>query len=346
MEQPTYYDGTKLLSLKDINGNTPEIYMCSGNNTAGKTTYFSRLVLNKFINGSGKFMIVNRFRYELDECADKFFKDINGLFFKDGEMTSVRRAEGMFHELFYNNVSCGYAVAMNNVDQVKKYSHFFSDVDRMFFDEFQSETNHYCQDEVNKFRALHKAVARGQGKQVRYVPVYMCANDITLLNPYYVAMGISKRLNETTKFIRGDGFVLERCFVESASRAQKESGFNRAFGDDKYNRYSQGKFYLNDNYAFIERPQGNSRYIATIKYNGDEFAIREYAELGIIYIDDRADSSFPTKIAVTTDDHNINYVMLKRNDVFLQSLRYFFEKGCIRFRSLKCKEAILNTLTY
>ena len=346
MEQPTYYDGTKLLSLKDINGNTPEIYMCSGNNTAGKTTYFSRLVLNKFINGSGKFMIVNRFKYELDECADKFFKDINGLFFKDGEMTSVRRAEGMFHELFYNNVSCGYAVAMNNVDQVKKYSHFFSDVDRMFFDEFQSETNHYCQDEVNKFRALHKAVARGQGKQVRYVPVYMCANDITILNPYYVAMGISKRLNETTKFIRGDGFVLERCFVESASRAQKESGFNRAFGDDKYNRFSQGKFYLNDNYALIERPQGSSRYIATIKYNGEEFAIREYAELGIIYIDDKADSSFPTKIAVTTDDHNINYVMLKRNDIFLQSLRYFFERGCIRFRSLKCKEAILNTLTY
>ena len=182
MEQSTYYDGTKLLSLKDINGNTPEIYMCSGNNTAGKTTYFSRLVLNKFINGCGKFMIVNRFKYELDECADKFFKDINGLIFKDGEMTSVRRAEGMFHELFYNNVSCGYAVAMNNVDQVKKYSHFFSDVDRMFFDEFQSETNHYCQDEVNKFRALHKAVARGQGKQVRHVPVYMCSNAVSIIN--------------------------------------------------------------------------------------------------------------------------------------------------------------------
>ena len=346
MEKPNYYDGTKLLSLKDINGNTPEIYLCSGNNTAGKTTYFSRLVVNKFLNGQGKFMIVNRFKYELDECADKFFKDVGALFFPEYTMTSVRRAEGTFHELFLNNVSCGYAVAMNNIDQVKKYSHFFSDTERMFMDEFQSETNHYCVDEVSKFRALHKAVARGRGKQVRYVPVYMCANDITILNPYYVAMGISNRLTSDTKFIRGDGFVLERCFVESASLAQKESGFNRAFGDDKYNKFSQGKFYLNDNYSFIEKPQGDSRYVATIKYEGNEYAVREYAQLGIVYIDDKADKSFPFKIAVTTDDHNINYVMLKKNDAFLQSLRFFFEKGCVRFKNLKCKEATLNTLTY
>ena len=30
-----YYDGTKLLSLTDINGNRPEIYMCTTNRTGG-----------------------------------------------------------------------------------------------------------------------------------------------------------------------------------------------------------------------------------------------------------------------------------------------------------------------
>ena len=38
-----YYDGTKLLSLKDRNGKVPEIYMCTTNRTGGKTTYFNRL---------------------------------------------------------------------------------------------------------------------------------------------------------------------------------------------------------------------------------------------------------------------------------------------------------------
>lgn len=44
----SYYDGTKLLSLKDINGNLPEIYICTSNRSAGKTTYFNRLCVNLF----------------------------------------------------------------------------------------------------------------------------------------------------------------------------------------------------------------------------------------------------------------------------------------------------------
>ena len=39
-----YYDGAKLLSMKDINGQQPEIYICTTNRTGGKTTYFNRLM--------------------------------------------------------------------------------------------------------------------------------------------------------------------------------------------------------------------------------------------------------------------------------------------------------------
>ena len=88
-----YYDGTKLLSMKDINGNKPEIFMCTANNTAGKTTYFSRLLVNRFLDSGDKFMVVYRFSYELDECADKFYKDIGSLFFTGTTMTAKRRAE-------------------------------------------------------------------------------------------------------------------------------------------------------------------------------------------------------------------------------------------------------------
>lgn len=94
----------------------------------------------------------------------------------------------------------------------------------MFFDEFQSETNHYCNDEIRKFLSIHTSIARGNGEQIRYVPVYMCANPVSIINPYYVEMGISERLNDDTRFLRGDGFVLEQGYVESASEAQKQSG--------------------------------------------------------------------------------------------------------------------------
>lgn len=342
----SYYDGTKLLSMKDINGKTPEIFMCTSNRTGGKTTYFGRLAVNKFLKYQKKIGLTYRFNYELDDISDKFYKDIGSLFFNGYEMTTKRRASGLFHELYLNDVSCGYAFALNGADQIKKYSHLFSDVDIMLFDEFQSETNHYCPDEVKKFISLHTSVARGQGKQVRYVPVYMMSNPVSIINPYYVAMGISNRLKDDTKFLRGDGFVLEQGFNESASVAQKESGFNRAFAGNDYVAYSSEAVYLNDSKAFIDRPVGNSRYICTLRYHGVDYGVKEYSELGIIYCDDKADRTFRTRITVTTEDHNINYVMLKRNDFFLSNLRVLFERGCFRFKDLRCKEAVLTALSY
>ena len=341
-----YYDGAKLLSMRDINGNKPEIFMCTTNRTGGKTTYFGRLCVNRFFDKGEKFALVYRYNYELDDCADKFYKDISGLFFKGTTMTSKRKASGIYHELFIDGASCGYAVSLNSADQLKKYSHLFSDVSRMMFDEFQSETNHYCADEIRKFLSVHTSIARGQGEQIRYVPVYMCANPVSIINPYYVEMGISERLREDTKFLRGDGFVLEQGYVDSASKAQMESGFNRAFSRNSYVAYSSQCIYLNDNQAFVEKPFGRGRYLGTLRYKGVDYGLREFAEEGVIYCDDKPDNSFGMKLTVTTDDHQVNYVMLKRNSLFLNNMRYFFEQGCFRFKDLRCKEAVLKALSY
>lgn len=350
-----YYDGTKLLSLKDINGKTPEIFLCTTNRSGGKTTYFNRLCVNRWEKNQEKFCVLYRFKYELDDIADKFFKDIGPLFFPNKVMRSEPKAGGIYHNLYITDKSdpsakggehCGYGIALNSADQIKKYSHLFSDVDRIVFDEFQSETNHYCPDEIKKFISIHTSIARGHYKQVRYVPVYMIANPVTILNPYYVYLGITERLTPETNFLKGDGFVLEQGFVESASKAQKESGFNAAFSKNDYVAYSSECLYLNDKQTFIAKPTGRSKYLCTLKYKGSEYGVREFIDAGILYCDDRPDSSYKDKIAVTTDDHNVNYVMLKYNRLFLMNLRYFFDKGCFRFKNLQCKEAILKALSY
>ena len=83
-----------------------------------------------------------------------------------------------------------------------------------------------------------------------------------------------------------------------------------------------------------------------MRYKGTDYAIREYADSGVIYCDDKPDGSFKLKITVTTDDHAINYVMLRQNDFLISNMRYFFEKGCFRFKDLRCKEAVLKALSY
>lgn len=341
-----YYDGTKLLSLTDIDGNKPEIYMVTTNRTGGKTTYFARLLIKRFLAYGEKFAILYRFNYELDDCADKFFKDVGSLFFGGMTMESKRKARGIYHELFLDEKSCGYAISLNSADQLKKYAHLFSDVQRMFYDEFQSETDHYCNDEIRKFLSIHTSIARGQGKQTRYVPVYMCANPVSIVNPYYVEMGISARLKSDTKFLRGHGFVLEQGYNESASEALKASGFSKAFASNSYVAYSAESAYLNDNVAFIETPQGNSRYLGTLRYMGTDYALREYPNQGIIYCDRRVDSTYPYRLTVTTEDHQINYVMLNKFDDFVSNMRYYFKKGCFRFKDMQCKEAVISALSF
>lgn len=341
-----YYDGTKLLSLKDIDGQVPEIFATTTNRTGGKTTYFNRLLLNRYLKGKGKFVLLYRFAYDLEGCSEKFFKDINTLFFPEHKMREKNIVKNTAVELFLDGKSCGYAMPLNKAEKIKEMSHLFSDAGCAFMDEFQSETNTYCPNEIVKFQSIHTSLARGQGKQVKYFPVYMAANPVSMLNPYYAEWGFSSRLDDKTKFLRGHGVVLEQGYVESASEAQQMSGFNRAFSGSQYNAYAAQGVYLNDNLSFVEKPEGKSRYLATIKYENREYGIREYADAGIVFCSDKADSSFPIKIALTTDDHNINYVMLKRNDIFIANLRWYFEHGCFRFKDLKCKEAVLKAISY
>lgn len=350
-ETKQYYDGTKLLSLKDVNGNTPEIYICTSNRNGGKTTFFNRLLMRRFLKYRQKFALLYRYNYELGDCADKYFKDIGSLFFPGYSMTYRKGVNDVYNELllwepgYEQPTPCGYVLALNKADQIKKVSHLMSDTGCILFDEFQSETNNYCDKEVDKFMSVHTSLARGQGKQVRYLPVYMLSNTVSIINPYYTALGISSRLNDA-KFFRGDGFVLEQGYVEAAANAQMESAFNRAFAQQKYLNYAACNVYLNDSQAFIADIKGNGRYLATLRYQGKEYGIREYPELGIIYCNNRPDTTYRYKISVTTDDHDINYVMLKRNDMFIQSMRWYFERGCFRFKDLNSKEALMAAISY
>lgn len=346
MEERQFYDGTKLLSMKDINGLTPEIFISTSNRSAGKTTYYGRMVVNRFKKQGKKFCLLYRFNYELTGCADQFFKDIGHLFFKGDEMTEVKRANGVFVELFLNEQPCGYCISLNFADQIKKKSHLLSDVDSILFDEFQSENNHYCDEEVSKFMSIHTSLARGGGEQVRYLPVYMISNAVSIINPYYLSLGIADRLKTDTNYLKGDGFVLEQGFYQNVANAQKASGFNRAFKNESYLKYAAQNVYLNDNLNLIERMQGLSDYIVTIKKNDRFYGVRRFTDTGLFYIDNRADETYPDKIVPNAVEQEQGYMLLGRSSLLMSSLRLAFERGYVRFRNQECKAVFFDLMKY
>ena len=79
---------------------------------------------------------------------------------------------------------------------------------------------------------------------------------------------------------------------------------------------------------------------------GKEYGLREFADSGVIYCEDRPGTSYKFNLTVTTDDHRVNYVMLKSYAMFLDNMRYYFDRGAFRFKNLMCKEVILKALSY
>lgn len=341
-----YYDGTKLLSLKDLRGKKPEIYMATSNRTAGKTTYFSRLLINHFLKTGEKFVLLYRNKYQLKGCAEEFFKDQESLFFHGMVMEEELAKKDVYANLYLDNSLCGYAVALNAAEQVKRCSALLSDAWAALFDEFQSENNTYCPNEIKKFRSIHASIARGNGKMVRYFPVFMVSNLINILNPYYVSMGIYKKLQANTKFLRGDGYVLEQGYNRKAADLAKESAFNRAFAGDSYDQLFGERTYLYDHTAFIQKMSGKSDYFATISYQGKQYGVREFAASNLLYVDERPDIHYPIKIAADLIDHAAPTIMLGRSSPMIFKMRQYFEFGRFRFQSVAAKDALLTTIAY
>lgn len=340
-----YYNGGKILNKKDINGNVPELFLVSGNRSSGKTTYFSRKIVKEFIKNQKQFVLLYRFNYQTENCEDSFFGNLS-TFFPDYSMTAKNRMRGAYRELFLNGATCGYAIALNKADVIKTISSMFYNVDSILFDEIQSESNLYCENEINKFISVHTSIARGKGKQSRYVPVYMLSNQASLLNPYFSTLGISERLRSDTKFLRGPGWVLEINKNEHAIQEQKASAFMSAFRDTDYYKHSIDNMYLNDNITFIDNVTGNNKYIATIKYKNKLYSIREYQNPNIIYISNLIDIKNPNKIAVTSDDHNEIYLLKNNYAYFITMLRNYYSIGHIRFQSLESKNAFIRFISY
>lgn len=341
-----YYDGAPLLSQKDINGNLPELFICSGNRSSGKTTYFLRLLFNSFVKRKRKFIYLVRNKYDLDGVDDRIFKDIEKLFFPGNVLTKKNVGKEIFCELFFNGISCGYAVPLNSADKIKTYSHMLSDTHHMLFDEYQSESNHYIPDEIKKFLSIHNSVSRGQGQAVRRVPVYMVSNTVSLLNPYFTALGLTDRLNSSARFVRGDGFVYENSFLPEIAQARASSGINRAFSHEKYVAYSSQNVYLNDSEAFIGKPKGRSKYLVTFQFNGEKFGVHVYENQNIVYCDRRVDETFKIIFAVNHEDHGTESILLNAAPFLLSYLREVFELGRFRFSDQLAKNCIFSALSF
>lgn len=344
-----YYDLHQILHKTDINGKKPSIYLITNNRSAGKTTSVLEYALEKFresydeeLGYGEQLLLLYRTRYELSGCA-QLFEDV--LFRRQElgrEMKCKGMAGGMIQQLYLDGVLFGFALDISSSDKLKKYSPMFLHVERALLDEYQLESGKYLKHEIQKLMSTIMTVSRGGGSQSRQIELFLLGNPVTIMNPYYCALGIHKRLMHDTKFMRGDGWVAEFGFNEAAAEAIADNPIYNALGG-AYRSYAIEQTYLREGSNFIEQPTGRSKYLFTLIHEGGRYGIREF-EQGYIYVTKKVDGSCKSVFTYNAGEHDLNTVILDRASYSFELIEHSFKMGRLRFDSIEAKNAVFDIL--
>lgn len=339
----------KWLLMKDSNGLRPEIFVTISNRTGGKTYFLTYLLLKLYKDYGVKFGLYTRFGTDLGNVAVEMF---NAVLKQEDEFEGWEMSETVALKNVYSTVdiihdekwgdeiervhdTCGYVLATNSSDKIKKISSLFVDVEIMFADEFQAEM--YAPKETDKFVNIHFSVARGDEEGVRVVPVLMASNSLSIQNPYFEMWGLTTKIQSNTKYFHGDGLVLLRFVNEKVAAAQMQSAFNRACKNSNIIKSNIGNEWLNDNWACIGKPAGRGQYICTLTVGKHMFGLRMHAD-GIYSVNRSVDNTAPRTFNLTSDPKED--VTSFRDKLPFQVLRKAWFNGKVLFSDISVKSLV------
>lgn len=348
-----FYDCQPLLHTLDRNGEKPELYIvCSRVRGPGKTFSFTQHLMDTFLAGGGKFVLLARTRAEVGSVADGMMKEMLRVKHPGTSVHEKKQMHGAFSDVYLTIgagedkevVHCGYVIPLNAADTIKKVSSKFTDSVHAYFDEFQPDNNEtYLSNEVAKFLTVHGSIARGEGSSRRYYPVYMSSNTISITNPYFSALGLTNKIQSDTKRFKGDGFVFQRATNEGLVNVHKATPMARAFSGEKTIQYEDNSW-VNDNNAGVGKPGdwGRPQHLCVLDNNGRKFGLYSYYDVDVLYLGHNHDPSAKLVYRLQVDGES-NLPLLRSSDV-AHMIRRAVERGAMRFQDQVCKRLAMEFL--
>lgn len=313
-----HYDNTKLINSLDCDGEVPTFFIvCSKLRGPGKTFQMCKMLFEKFLEEGKKFILLTRHKKDLGTIADGCFEGYFQVEHPEYHMREVLQMGHTFSRVYADtkvgeetsSVECGYVIPLSAVNDIKKISSLFFDTWCFFFDEFMPVDDRFLKNEVDYLLNIYKSVARGEGSAVRYMPIYMCSNTLSIQNPYFKALGLTSKLQSSTHFYRGSGVCFENCDnVEGLAELHKSSGIEKALR--KHLALTDDNTWINDDCSLVEKPYkwGRPIYLATLMYGSEKFGVLEYPN--VVYVSRTVDKSCEFVYNLTLDNGNLNYPVI------------------------------------
>lgn len=335
-----YYNFNRLFSLKDVNGETPSVYIVTINRNAGKTTGMLATLLSEYFEKGEEFVLLFRDKLETED-AHLLFGDVCDIYFPEIEVESESQAGGLIYTLFYvdkqnERHDMGYALCLKKADKLKKYSPVFRKVMTIVLDEYQLEDEKYLKNETRLLESLVTTISRGGGNLTRNTRTVLLGNPFSPMNPYYTKYDIWKRLRPDTKVLKGVKWVADFRLNKEAMQALAESAHAQAFNSD-YTQYAMKGSYLNDHSDFIKKPKGQ-KILLYYFYGGKKYTA-VYRIRNSIFVEAVETLNYDYPVYTFHQDEvieNVQYV--RKTKPVYKFLVESFHKNNLFFKDMKSKE--------
>lgn len=321
-----------------------------GHRSTGKTFWAKKRAIQKMIKSGMGSVWVRRYKTELK--SDKLKK-----FFIDIEKVNKERVEQGKKEWFPIDTKLevkGYTAYLNGKPFIafiplSVASTFksvpFDDCQDIYFDEFIIDKSHirYLSNEVETFFEFFLTFMRERFDDVF---VYMMANAISSVNPYFLYFNI-RMSNKEFIFDKSGELLVQNFKSEQIIQNFKDSWFGKLMKNTDYFAYAVENEFLRDNDKFIEQRSKNSTFRCAVYYKCSYYGFWVDFKSGIMYASEKFDPSSLNIYTLTRDDHSVNMLLIKnKSNTYISEIVFEFQVGALRFENQKVKSQVLEMLSF
>lgn len=306
----------------------------------GKTFNTIKHCIERFEKTGEQFVYLRRRGVDLDDACSgtkgggDLFADIRKEgYFKGIELKTAPDKSGGYN-LYYDDKIMGYGRALSTA----RRSASLPLVKKIVFDEFLIDDTAGSNDrylnhgkEMFLFNNFYETVARG-----RDIPCFFIGNAFSMVNPYFIELGIRisdiienkiyKGKTWTLVFWRDPDFIAKRKQTQFFQATQ-----NTRFSDHAYNN----SFYL-DRKDFIRKRGKDTQHQFSLVYMGKTYGVWVDWEKGRYFVSSKgAKTSREKTISLSLADNKPNNISIRRyrNMPFMRAFRRAAESNQVYFDS-------------
>jgi hypothetical protein len=313
----------------------------------GKTMNSLRECIEKHIKDkkNGKqweFIYLRRRVVDLDDaCVGKkemgdLFSDLRAHgYFADHELKVVADSSGGYN-FYCDGDIMGYGKALSTAASRRSTSKPY--VRRILFDEFliddsAGSAQKYLNggEEFFLFNNFYETIARGKD-----IPVIFIGNAFSMVNPYFIALGIRIQDAVNNKVYKGKFWTVVFWRDEEFIKSREKTQFYQATAGTKMHDHAFGNTFYLDRNDFLKKRPKDSEHQFSLVYLGNTYGVWVDWDNGKYYVSSKgANTSRDKTIAMSLADSKPNNVNIRRyrNMPFMKAFRMAADNNSIYYDS-------------